>query len=182
MAKNKATDIVARIVELIFPLTPDERRRVIQATLLLLGDAPVDAEKSREKNGNEQETGDLPVRARTWAKQNGIAKANLEQVFQIESGNVEIVISGIPGKNNKEKTLNSYVLTGIANLLSVGEPRFDDKSARSNCSSWGCYDQTNHSAYMKGKGNVIAGTKEKGWTLTAPGLKRGAELVQELIK
>ena len=44
----------------------------------------------------------------------------------------------------------------------------------------GCFDGSNHALYMKGKGNVLGGSKDAGWTLTGPGLKAGAELVKKL--
>jgi hypothetical protein len=36
--------------------------------------------------------------------------------------------------------------------------------------------------HIKERGNEFTGTKEKGWSLTAPGLKRGAALVKEMTK
>ena len=45
----------------------------------------------------------------------------------------------------------------------------------------GFFDGTNHMKYMKG-GNEFTGSKDKGWTLTAPGLKVGASLVTQLSK
>lgn len=59
---------------------------------------------------------------------------------------------------------------------------FDDKSARAQCQSSGCYDHTNHATYMKDKGNDLAGSKDKGWSLTNPGLKAGAMLVKQIAQ
>jgi len=78
--------------------------------------------------------------------------------------------------------LNVYVMAGIAKLLEAGDPSFDDKTARDLCKSAGCFDNTNHSKYLVDKGNEFAGSKDKGWVLTAPGLKRGAALVKEISK
>lgn len=74
------------------------------------------------------------------------------------------------------------MLVGIAKLLSSGDPSFDDKSARALCETSGCYDSANHAASLRDKGNEFTGTKDKGWTLTTPGLKRGAILIKELNK
>src|SRR5262245_33425634 len=86
------------------------------------------------------------------------------------------VICHVPGKNKKEKTINAYVLTGAASLLSSGEPTFTDKSAREVCSDAGCYDANNHAHNLDGKGNLFSGSKKTGWTLTAPGLTHAATL------
>jgi hypothetical protein len=101
----------------------------------------------------------------------------LEHSFLIKNGSAEI-IAQIPGGSNREKVRNAYVLVGIANFLRTGDQKFDDTDARSLCERFGIYDSTNHSKYMKG-GNEFTGSREKGWTLTMPGLKVGANLVKE---
>jgi len=93
---------------------------------------------------------------------------------------VEIIIDSAPGKNQKTQTINAYVLTGIAGLLRTGEPKFDDKTARATCRKLGCYGGTNHATYLKKPGNILTGSKAKGWALSGPGLKAGAELIKQL--
>jgi len=124
----------------------------------------------------------LPSRARAWLKQNGVSAEELQQVFHFESGGAGVIAGEIPGKNNKEKTLSAYALVGLSCFLSTGSAAFDDKSARALCESSGCYDQGNHSYIIKKRGNEFTGTKEKGWTLTAPGLRRAALIVKEIAK
>jgi hypothetical protein len=75
---------------------------------------------------------------------------------------------------------NAYVVSGISQLLLKGEPSFTDKDARTLCERSGCYDSANHSAHLKDRGNEFSGSKDKGWTLTAPGLKRAAELLKQM--
>ncbi len=183
MAKYKITNIVEKIVEMLTPIASDERQRIIQASLVLLGEMAEDSKngKSKRKPG-EEETGDWSSRAQTWIKQNNLSMEELQQVFLIDQGNVEVIASEIPGRGKKKQTYNAYILTGIAKLLSTGNPVFDDKSARALCKSSGCLDAANHASYLREKGNEFTGTKDKGWTLTAPGLKRGASLVKELNK
>ncbi len=182
MNKHKTTDIVGKIVEMLMPLSSDERQRAVNASLVLLGELTTNPNNGRSGGKPSEGIGDWPVRAQTWVKQNSLSVDELQQVFLIAEGNAEVIASEIPGKGKKEKTHNAYVLTGIAKLLSTGNPSFDDKSARALCETSGCIDTTNHAKYLKERGNEFTGTKNKGWVLTAPGLKRGASLVKELNK
>src|SRR5438128_2666184 len=148
MTKN-ITDVTATIVEALMPLQSEERQRVVQAALTLLGETPLKAGNSRVTDLPDSENEDLPPRARTWMKQNALSKDQLLQVFQIDAEGVD-VIAEIPGKINREKVRNAYVLLGVARLLSTGEPKFDDKAARSLCENSGFFDGTNHMKFMKG--------------------------------
>jgi hypothetical protein len=187
MTTKKSTEIVSEIVELLTPIESAERIRVVQASLTLLGETFAGGSRHVDGGGDTLGEGDgelsaLPVRARTWMKQNSVTVDELQQVFHLADGNADVIAGEVPGKNKKEKTYNAYVLAGLARLLSAGDGAFDDKSARSLCETFGCYDQANHSSTIKNKGNEFTGTKDKGWTLTAPGLKRAAALVKEITK
>jgi hypothetical protein len=180
MSKVNITEVVGKVVDALTPLTSDERRRVVQASLTLLGEGPLKGSNLSESA--EQETDGvtvLPVRARNWVKQNDLSLEQLQQVFHLADGEAEAITADVPGNTNREKVRNAYILVGIARLLSSGDPKFDDAAGRALCVSGGFYDGTNHMKYMKG-GNDLTGSKEKGWTLTSPGLKRGAALVKEL--
>ncbi|MDP2621156.1 MAG: hypothetical protein Q8P46_13465 [Hyphomicrobiales bacterium] len=184
MTTKPMTDIVSAIVTELRPLESVERLRVVQASLALLGETPVlpsqpGTAESSGSAGVGGEPSDLPLRTRTWLKQNQLSMEQVEQVFHLEGEDVDVIAAEIPGKFNKEKVRNAYILVGIARMLTSGEAKFDDKVARAFCEQHGFYDHTNHMKYMKG-GNEFTGTKAKGWTLTSPGLKRGAELVKEL--
>ncbi len=93
----------------------------------------------------------LPIRARTWMKQNGVSAEELQQVFHLENGGAEVIAGEIPGKSKKDKTYSAYILTGLSKLLSTGAPTFDDKTARGLCEASGCYDPANHSVHIKEK-------------------------------
>ena len=73
------------------------------------------------------------------------------------------------------------LVAGAARLIVTGEPKFDDREARDLCERFGFFDPTNHSKYVKG-GSEFTGSKDKGWTLTAPGLKQAALLIAELTR
>ena len=90
-------------------------------------------------------------------------------------------IHDVPGKSKKEKTLNTYILTGLGTFLATSQKDFDDAVAREFCQTIGCYDNANHAAHLKDfKGSELTGNKNKGYTITKPGIKKGAALVKEL--
>ena len=179
----KLGEVVTKIVDLLSPLDSDQRQRAVSASLTILGEAAVRGPKGQiedDENKGAGEAGDLPTKAKTWLRQNGLTLDQLSDVFHITDGTADVIASEMPGKNKKAQSLNAYVLAGLAQLLANGEPTFTDKNARNLCSSSGCYDNANHSATLKDKGNWFTGSKDKGWTLTALGLKHGAQLVKEL--
>jgi len=181
MTKTPA-EVVSVIVAELEPLASIDRLRVMQAALALLGEAPLSsgsAKPASASSAHSDELGGLKPRAVAWLKQNQLTTDELQQVFHFDGENVEVIAAELPGGNAKEKVRNAYVLIGAANLLSSGDPKFDDKSARAYCEQHGVYDSTNHTKYVKG-GNELTGDKAKGWTLTNPGLKRAASLVREI--
>jgi hypothetical protein len=180
MAKKSITEVVSLIVSALEPFTSDERHRAVSASLTLLGEGAFQAGKSATENSKSgEDTSQLPTRAQSWMKQNKLSIDQLQQIFHWADDGVEVIAGSVPGKNNREKVRSAYVLWGVASLLSIGVANFDDKSARAVCEKLGIYDQTNHMKYMKG-GNEFTGSKDKGWTLTSPGLKHGADLVASL--
>src|ERR1700722_645648 len=140
--------VVTKIVKELKDLSPEERRRVIGASLTLLGDEPTTlADKKNDVNGGGDHDNALPVKARAWMRQNDISMTELEQVFHFSEGGVEVIASEIPGKNQKQQTFNAYILVGIGKFLTDATSNFDDKSARALCKSSGCLNEANHSQY-----------------------------------
>ncbi len=115
-------------------------------------------------------------------KQNSISTEQLQQVFHRGDGTVEVIAAQLPGRNKKDQTYSAYLLTGVGQLLLNGNPAFDDKAARALCETAGCYDPNNHSTILKDRGNEFTGSKDRGWTLTAPGMKRAADLIKDASK
>jgi hypothetical protein len=186
--KNVLMNETSRVVDVLSPLSSEDRTRVVIAAFTILGDAlsditPRKAVRAVDAGGMIEggDLRDLPLRARTWMNQTSLSAAEIQQVFHVAEGNVE-VIAAVPGRNKKEQTYNAYILAGLGQLLLTGSAVFSDKAARALCESSGCYDQANHSASIRDRGNEFTGTKDKGWTLTAPGLRRGAELIKDLNK
>jgi hypothetical protein len=183
MPKNISVDAASKIVEILEDLNSENRIRAVRAAMILLGDTPIDVAEADTGGEEPVARGDavltLPPRARTWLNQNSISTAQILQVFHLGNDGAEVIAS-VPGKSKREQTYNAYVLTGLGQLLSNGSATFEDQAARVFCESSGCYDKANHSVYIKNRGSLFTGSKDKGWTLTVPGLKRAAEMVQDL--
>jgi|ERR1700739_3025192 len=185
-AAPKIADIAHKIYGLLEPLNSDERRKIINASLTLLGEATAgeravgggDSRVSTDGGKPDQNIEGIHPKAVHWMKQNGVTQAQLEEVFDITSEGMPVIISQAPGKNSKVQTHNAYVLQGISRLLATGDSTFDDKTARNLCGGLGCYNKGNHAVYMDEIGNQLTGSKDKGWKLTAPGLKHGASLIK----
>lgn len=171
-------DDLATIVGVLSPHSSEERARLVRAAMVLLGD-DVPAASSAFTDSPVTLTG-LSPKAAAWMKQNGLTSDQLQQAFHVSDGAAEF-IGTLPGNSKKEQTYNAYIVTGIGQLLVKGEPSFEDKAARALCISAGCYDNANHSSHLKDRGNEFTGSKDKGWTLTAPGLKRGAEIIKQIL-
>lgn len=183
----KITETTMQIVKLLNRLDSADRQKVIQASLTLLGEGSpsFSTDVKKEEHAGQKDTASvagMPPKASAWVRQNGLTIAQIEQVFDIEGDPVTLIAGAIPGRTPKHQTIAAYVLQGITQLLATGDPTFDDKSARKLCQDLGCYDSTNHAKYVEALGNNITGSKDKGWKLTAPGMKKGANLVEEITK
>ena len=192
-AGPRIAEIAGEIFALLEPLTSEDRHKVINGSLVLLGEASQGGTRGLGGSGparqpadeggkHDPDLGGLPPRVANWMSQNGLTTAQIERVFDIAADGVTVIASEAPGTDAKNKTRNAYVLQGVSHFLASGDSTFDDKSARKVCEDLGCYNKTNHATYMKDKGNVLTGSKAGGWKLTAPGLKHGADLVKELTK
>jgi hypothetical protein len=187
----KITEITTKIIGLLNPLSSEDRHRVMKASFTLLGEKALDAGASSEggdptlgqdggKGGSSGQSG--KPRVATWMRSFKLRTDELEHVFDTTTNPVEVIGTNVPGKSKKYQTINAYVLEGIRSLLATGEPSFDDKSARKLCGDLGCFNLANHIVYMKGKGNLMSGSKAQGWKLSAPGLAKGAQLIHEMAK
>jgi hypothetical protein len=180
MIQKPLTQAVANIVQELEDFSSEDRHRIIQASMTLLGEGPsrrVPGEEDIEPRQDQR--GELPAKARTWMKHHALTLEQVNQVFHFGEEGPEIIVS-IPGANKKEQVRNAYVLCGIGRFLASGETKFTDNVARGICEAGGFFDGTNHMKYMKC--SEFTGSREKGWVLTAPGLKLGASLVVQLSK
>jgi len=181
---HAAVEAAAKLVQILLPLTPDERKRAIAASMLLLGQ-PMD--EAVQKPTQQRSLEDLPPssegispKAFGWMRKNGITREQLDHVFSIEQDSIEVIAAKMPGDSKRQQTVEAYVICGLKAFLQTGEPTFGDKDARVICSKVGCYDIGNHSNYVNALGNLASGSREIGWKLSNPGLVRAADIVKTL--
>jgi hypothetical protein len=179
------------IYDALKPLDSENRKRAIHSALALLGETFTFGAGGKPKSGREEEqeeeSGDdtgvgLGAAAKRWAAKYQISKGDLQHVFHVDGDRVDVILDHAPGKNDKERAINSYTLAGLAEFLRTGDAKFTDKAARDLCRKLGCYDANNHSVYIKRPGNIFSGSKDAGWMLTGPGQKAAADLVKQIIK
>ena len=178
---NKIAGVVTKLVSALEGLeNADERRRAIQAALTVCGDpalrvagASADTATSGGADANPTE---IHAAGLAWMKRSGLALQDIQQVIHIDDSSASL-LSAV-GEGKRVQTINTYLLTGVASLLSKGKAEFTDESARKNCETLGCYDMANHGVTLKKLGNKLTGSKKAGWKLTAPGLAAAAALLK----
>lgn len=180
-ALAQATDSVLGILQ---PLSPEERRKVVQAAFVLLGDdAPSLAYSGKHKGGGAQDgSGDdseLKPQAKAWMQKNGVTMSSLELFLHVDNSEANAIELPVTDKSAGKRTTAAYLMAGLVALLKTGDPSFADDAARALCTHFGCYDKTNHSKHVKGLGNKVTGSKTGGWKLTAPGLTAIAGLIKD---
>lgn len=174
---------MTKVIDVLTPLDSDQRKRVIQAAFALLGETPSTGTPGGA-SGTATETPEYAAAegvsqaATIWLQKAKVSKDQLDQHFHIDGGPVTVI--SLPGNATKkiDQVLHTYLMQGVASLLTNGESAFSDSDARDLCKHFGCYDHTNHAKYTKAFGNRITGSKGTGWKLTAPGLALAAELLK----
>ncbi len=184
------TKKLTEIIGLLEPLSSEDRHRVVKSAMAFIGEPSVDTGLLLDTGASTLDGVDLkndgsesnysPI-GQIWMKKNDVTPEILDQVFHPDSKGVLELIATPPGRNKRELTRNVYILVGLANNLGKGVSDFTDEEARSWCQKAGCFDLGNHASIMKTVGNELTGNKQKGWVVTAPGLKRAAEIVNEII-
>jgi hypothetical protein len=174
---SKIMKSVGVIVEELTPLESDERRRIIDAALTLLGEKAV-TKALVEESAEEEAGGSYPPRAAGWLRQNKLSHQQIERVFPLDGERADVLVP-IPGSANKDKVRNAYLLIGLWYFLRTGEPKLSDAAAREFCTENGFYDSTNHAKYFKGWKDVIK-TNDGQWIVTKPGLEAAATLITQL--
>lgn len=187
MAKSKSlTETTTLVYELLFPLKTEERYRVWTATMALLGDtAPPAATQPLVtgdpiENARSAEPSRFGDKANSWMRQHQVSNEQLDQLYHIDNGSVELIATNVPGKSLRIKTINCYLLAGIRSLLATDEAKFADREAIEFCHLTNAYDKNNHTTNRTAVGNRASGDRASGFTLTVPGLRDAAKLIKEM--
>ena len=182
MAKGIA-EATTKIYEQLLGLAVEERGRAVRAALTMLGQPESDVRATETETQKQEDTsgGGFSDKAKAWIKKHNIGASALEEMFHLDGDRVELILGKAIGKSRRQQTVNTYLLTGVAEFLATGNPEFTDEIAREYCQHLGCYDSPNHSNYVKAFGNKITGSKQTGWKLTAPGLAAAAELIGSVL-
>lgn len=176
---NSLVESTQKVFDVLEPLPSEDRKKVIQAVMTLLGDVVPDQPKKQlgalgDKTVSENYAG-VSAQAQSWLKKNNLSLETLEQYLHIDNGKAEVIELPPGAKSATEKTKACYLMAGLAAFFSTGDASFSDADARELCNHFGCYDQTNHSKYVKQLGNAVTGNKGSGFKLTAPGLTQIAK-------
>src|SRR5580693_6389298 len=147
MSQKTLTQAVTNVVQELEGFSSEERHRIVQASMTLLGETPMRlaTDGGSEELGQNQEV-EFPAKARNWMIQYDLNFDQINRVFHFVEEGPEIIAS-IPGTNRREQVRNAYVLCGIGRLLVSGETKFDDKAGRHVCELGGFFDSTNHMKY-----------------------------------
>lgn len=179
MTTANLPDVTAKIYQLLEPLDPDDRRKVVSAAFTLFGEQTPQKANSTSLHRDEVR---LPVgnNAKRWMQQNQIDETTLQDIFHVEPGNVEIIASDVPGSSKRAQTKNCYLLAGLRSLLANDQPGFQETDAVDLCKHLACFDSPNHANTRRELGNQVRGNKDSGFSLSAPGLRAAGELVKAM--
>ena len=177
-------DIATKALEvhrIVRDLSVEERRRVFVAVGALCGDAETpQSEAAHAVTPPPGELGTLPPKAARWMMQNKISVERIEDFFHIDARDAEVILVDLPGRSRREQTGNCYLLAGVRSLLASGEPNISEAEVIALCKRYKCHDSTNHATYRRQSSNYLAGDKDRGFVLSAPGLRAAAELIRSI--
>lgn len=183
MSKESVPSVAVKVFELLEPLDPDVRQRVVIGALAMLGDTPPGLRAFAGSGpGQDGDTvADFGSKANRWLKRHNLTLEQLEHAFHFgDDGAVEVLEGTVPGDGMKGQSTTAYLLLGVRHLLADDEPKFTDGDAVALCKRLGCHDSSNHAATRRDLGNRVTGSKKDGFTLTTPGLREAAEIVKKM--
>lgn len=180
---NELANAMTKVVEVLSPLSSEERLRVVNASLALLGDGGTSAAAAgftlggAGANALTQHQPGISPQASAWMAKHNVTVSDLENWYHFDGGSVTPLVPANASKRSQQ-AINTYLLLGFSKFLASGDAAFSDQDARQLCEHFGCYDHTNHAKIYKAFGNKITGSKSGGWKLTAPGINAAGALIK----
>lgn len=185
MNEDLARTALNTIVDALQPLQSADRKRAVLGALHFLDEDWVPLPNKRA-DGSDAEAKELGVAngafspaVQSWMKKNDLSVEEIEHVFSFDNGIINI-IADLPGKSKREDTITIYILMGVGTFLHTGGLKFSDEAARASCTRHNAFDSPHHATTMKELKSEFTGDKKEGWTITTPGLKKGAAIVKKL--
>lgn len=189
-----ADDPLFILVRILKPMSSEERQKLVRSAMTYVGEEwgghagggssdrggskdqgkGFSADKSTDSDDEHRA---ISLKGQKWMKQSDVTGEALDNIYNFTSDSVDLLV--MPGKSKKEMTINTYVLFGLTQYLKTGAVAFSDSGARKMCVDVGCFDGTNHAAYIKDRGNLFSGDKDAGWTLSTAGLAKAAALIKQ---
>lgn len=185
MTGKTLPQIVNDVFVLLDPLESDDRRKVVASVMTLLGEN-AKTETIGGNTGGSGAEGQVPQddslgpKVTRWMKQNSLTTEMIDEVFHRNGDQVEVISGEVPGGAKRKQTQNCYLIAGVRGFLETDDPSFTDADATELCKHMGCYDLKNHATNRNALGNSMAGSKDNGFTLPAPGLRAAGELVKQM--
>lgn len=199
---SQISDAISKIVAIIEALPAEHHAQIMRGVEVVLGVSaqvaprtppapaappvpPLSDERELPLEERAAKFDELPTllgkRAQHWARRYGVSAAELERVFHVHDGGVDVIASVTAG-SKREGALCCYLLTGVKALLRSDEARFQEAEAVDLCREQLLYDTANHAAYRTSFPPKVVGDKHNGWSLPAPGLEAAAQLVKRLAE
>lgn len=181
-----STQALTQLIKTLEPLSSDDRHRIINAALTFLGDhnATVKLTQQHQRavgTHHAESDGDHPPDRASRMKKHSIPVEHVDSVYHFrEDGTFDII--KVPGKSKRERTLSAYAIVGLGTYLGADKKDFTDVDARKVCEDQNCYDPANHAATMREEHPAFVGDKNKGWSLTTPGIRIAAGLLKEVAE
>jgi hypothetical protein len=186
--KANLPEVLGKVYSLLEPLGIEDRQRVVESALNLLGDKSVTRHQTgngtESGTGKTDESGDdadwkgFSEEAKRWAKRHGLTRDLLDEYFHEKSGTVSVINLPEGLGSKQKKSIACYLLQGVAALIQTGDATVNDDTARELCEHQGAYDPPNHSRIFQAMRGLLSGNKKLGWQLTNPGLKEAAGLLK----
>src|SRR5271165_6895200 len=107
MSNVDIPSVASKLYELLEPIEPPMRKRVIKAALAMLGDDEFDMEsenrsaKRTVETNADAEGSDFPPKVQSWMKHHSVTGDQLQHVFHIENGKFDLIAGDVPGKTGK---------------------------------------------------------------------------------